>query len=95
MATPQENRLYMEQLEERIKTLELKKEEKSEEVTRFQDIKDYDLLKVRELHAGLPVFKVAPTYVGFQGEVVLHDDESSTREIYVYLNGTWYSVAVA
>ena len=80
-------------LEDRIKTLEVTKIDEVKPV-QFQDIDNRDQLKVRVLHAGLPVFKVAPTYVGFQGETVLNDDESSTRVIYSYLNGTWFSATL-
>ena len=84
----------IEVLEGKVNALESKSVEKKIPSIEFQDIKDYDQLKVRVLHAGLPVFKVAPTYTGFQGETVLHDDESSTRGIYTYLNGTWYSATL-
>lgn len=60
----------------------------------FEDIPSEDRRKILKLHAGLPVFESAPTYTGFEGEIVLHNDKSSNRKIYVYLGGTWYSVAL-
>lgn len=43
---------------------------------------------------GFPVFTAAPTYVGKQGEIVLLDNGTDTRAIYVYLGGVWYSSAL-
>ena len=98
MATPEENRQFMERLDERIKKIEERDvpgTDKSKNVLKeFEDTKNYNILKVGLLHAGLPVFKVAPTYTGLQGEIVLYDNKVDTRAIYIYLNGAWYSIAI-
>ncbi len=96
MATPNENRQFMEQLDARLKKIESNPIQTREKIAfkEFEDIKDYDLLKVRILHAGLPIFNTVPAYTGFQGETVLYDNKTNARAIYTYLNGTWYSVAV-
>ena len=86
----------LETLEDKVIELENKKVEERRpiESQEFIGIKDLDLLKVRVLHAGLPVFKVAPTYTGFQGEIVLYDNQVDARAIYTYLNGAWYSTTL-
>lgn len=43
---------------------------------------------------GFPVFLSAPTHKAPQGTIVLYDDGSANRGIYVMLGGTWYSVAI-
>ena len=51
-------------------------------------IKTESQMKIFKLYAGLPVFTVTPTYVGFQGEIVLVDT-GTVQSICSYINGSW------
>lgn len=46
-------------------------------------------INFRDLNWDEPL-TATPTYAGTQGEIRVVDDGSTTREICVYLNGTWY-----
>lgn len=53
---------------------------------------DQPKLKPSESLEGYPVLLEVPTYKGRQGEIVLHDNETDTRALYMYMNGAWYNV---
>jgi hypothetical protein len=84
----QELEEFKRQVSEEISNLKLEIKSKYD-LKPEEMLKTYDRLKIIKGNIGLPVFTSAPTYTGFQGEVVLLDDGSSTRKIYIYLNGTW------
>jgi hypothetical protein len=93
MATIDEVRLYAEQLEERIKALEDKKQEPILETKQKEFLPFYEVLKVNKLFANLPVYTVARTDTPQQGEIWL-TDISGTRKINAHISGTTYSATI-
>lgn len=43
---------------------------------------------------GFPVFTSAPTHNAQQGTIILRDNGTDTRELYVMLGGTWYKTTL-
>ena len=91
--TPEELKKQLDALAYRIQALETAPKEKPE--TKQDDfVNRIHNLKAEKAKIGLPIFTVAPTYTGFQGEIILVDNKSTIRRIYTYLNGTWRFTAL-
>jgi len=90
MPSPDENKQLIDELNSKIARLEQRPLDDKKQ--QFEDIKSYDLLKVRLLHMGLPIFTSVPTYTGFQGEMVVYDSGSGLT-LYSYIDGSWQSTS--
>jgi hypothetical protein len=91
MPTNEENKLYIEQLEERIKNLENNNSVENVPASKFTDVNYFPTLKVDKIYGGFPIFTAVPTYVGRDGETVLYFNGTDYR-IYCYLNSGWQKV---
>lgn len=69
-------------------------EEDLHQLGEFEDIKQYEQLKVDRLNAGLPVFTTVPTYTGWEGEIVIVND-GTDQTMYSYLSGAWEQLVLA
>ena len=82
----------LEELENRIKLLEDKKEP-VEEIKQKPTIPSYDILRVYKLYASLPVYTVARTGTPQHGEIYI-TDISGTRKLNAFISGTNYSITI-
>lgn len=93
MATNEELRTYIESLEDRIKVLEPKNDEKISDNKKFEGIKYFDVSQTSKAHIKLPVFTTAPTYTGKDGEMVFVDD-GTLNYIVVYKDVVWNKIGL-